>query len=325
MAEVTFKQDSLLLREWLANTTSNWYSGDSEENFKNNFDEISPYFQKAHIDYTWNAYGYRTPYDFDDLPSKFALCLGCSYTEGVGVGENDTWSARLERNLGFACVNMGISGGSSDVIVANSRLWMQNRFAKPYAVFIQIPEVSREPRVYIDPARKEVSGAGSTTVINPSWDLDVWHQNKEKIDRNARENNITTRHWITSNNLSITALAWQNLGVPVLFFTYDNDGDIIYPNHDVLRVTGDMMMTKDDKVDFARDLSHNGYITSENIAIALEHRFKEVEEWRNSDSVEPQPYSYNNPIWSDDATEYDDFYRMLGIRIIKGRRPFIYE
>lgn len=324
MAELTFKQDSLLLREWLANTTSDWYSGDSEENFRDNFDEISPYFQKAEINYKWNAHGYRTHYDFDDLPDKFALCFGCSYTEGVGVGESDTWSARLEKTLGFACVNMGISGGSSDVIVANSRLWMQNRYAKPYAVFIQIPEVSREPRVYIDSKRTGV-GFASSTVINPSWDLDPLHRNKEKIDAQARASHVTSRFWVTSNNLSMAALAWQNWGVPTLFFTYDNDGDIIYHSHDVLRVTGDMMMTKDDDVDFARDLSHNGYITSENIAIALEHRFKEVEEWRNSDSIEPQPYSFGNPIWSNDATEFDDYFKMLGIRVIKGRRPFIYE
>ena len=325
MAELTFKQDSLLLREWLANTTSLWYSGDSEDNFKKNFNEISPYFQKAYIDYNWNSYGYRTPYDFDDLPSKFALCFGCSYTEGVGVGENDTWTARLEKNLGFACVNMGISGGSSDVIVANSRLWIQNRFRKPYAVFCQIPEVSREPRVYIDKYRKE-NGFASNTVVNPSWDLDPLHQNKQIIERRAKpEENITSRYWVTSNNLSMMALAWQNWGVPVLFFTYDNDGDIIYHSHDVLRVTGDMMMTKNDDVDFARDLAHNGYITSENIAIALEHRFNEVEEWRNSDSIEPQPYSFGNTVWSDDATEMQDYYRMLGMRIVKGRRPFIYE
>ena len=78
MAELTFKQDSLLLREWLANTTQDWYSGDSAENFRDNYDEISPYFQKAVIDYSWNAYGYRTPYDFDNMPDKFALCFGCS-------------------------------------------------------------------------------------------------------------------------------------------------------------------------------------------------------------------------------------------------------
>jgi len=324
VAELTFKQDSLLLREWLANTTQDWYSGDSAENFRDNYDEISPYFQKAVIDYSWNAYGYRTPYDFDNMPDKFALCFGCSYTEGVGVGEHDTWPGRLEKNLGFACVNMGISGGSSDVIVANSRLWMQNRFAKPYAVFIQIPETSREPRVFIDRERKN-RGMSSTTVINPSWDLDPEHQDKKRIDASALLKGITSRFWVTSNNLSMTALAWQNLGVPVLFFTYDNDGDIIYTSHDVLRITGEMMMTSDDNVDFARDLSHNGYITSENIAIALEHRFNEVEEWRNSDSVEPQPYSYGNPIWLDDAIEFDDFHRMLEFREIKGRRPFIYE
>ena len=325
MAELTFKQNSLLLREWLANISQPWYSGDTEENLRDNHSEISPYFQTAEISYDWNAYGYRTPYDFDDLPDKFALCFGCSYTEGVGVGDSDTWPSRLANYLGFPCVNLGISGGSSDVIVANSRLWMQNRFAKPYAVFIQIPETSREPRVYISGGRKDDAGFGSTTVVNPSWDLDPNHYNKSAIDDRATKQNITSRHWVTSNNLSMTALAWQNMGVPVLFFTYDNDGDIVYHSHDVLRVTGDMMMTKDDKVDFARDLSHNGYITNENIAIALEHRFKEIEEWRYSNSVEPQPYSYNNPIWIEDATEFDDHFKRLGRRLVKGRRPFIYE
>lgn len=324
MAEAIYKPSRLILREFLANKHMDWYSGDSEENFRENFDQISHYFQTAKIDYTWNSDGYRTKHEFDDLEDgNFALCFGCSYTEGVGVGEEDTWPAQVQKLIGVPCVNMGISGGGSDVITANTRLWMNNRYPKPHFVFIQIPEVSREPRVYIDPERTPDQFPGSV-MINPSWDMDSFHWDRDKVRTMADKKNLISRYWVTSNNLSLASAAWRAWGVPVLFFTYDMDGDIFMHHEDVMRVLSDFMHDKDGNVDYARDLAHNGRITNTNIASALVARYDEVEQWRANPGMESQPYT-KNPHWKDYPESWKALQDNLDYKEIKGRRPFIYE
>lgn len=324
MAEATYKPSRLILREWLANKRMDWYSGDSEENFKNNFDEIPKYFQTAVIDYKWNSDGYRTPYEFDELEAdNFALCFGCSYTEGVGVGQGDTWPGQLEELLDIPCVNMGISGSGSDTISANTRLWINNRYPKPHFVFIQIPEVSREPRVYIDPERGPDRFA-SNIVMNPSWDMDSFHWNRDKVRTMASRKNLISRYWVTSNNLSLVSTTWRTWGVPVLFFSYDADGDIMMHDDDVMRVRSELMHLSNGEVDFARDLAHNGRVTNANIASAIAKRYDDVQEWRKNPGVDPQPYTKNTN-WRDFPHSWDDLFHKLDMKSIKGRRPFIYE
>lgn len=327
MAECSYSPNRLLNREWLAGRTRPWFSGDSKENFDTNFDQIPDYFKTAKISYSWNSEGYRTKYEFDELnPEQFVLCFGCSYTEGVGVGEHDTWPAKLEKIIKKPCVNMGISGGSSDVIVANSRLWMSNRYPKPHMVIIQIPETSREPKVFISNDRGGAQKFISNTVIYPSYDLEETHWNREKIVKKAWYEDIVTRHWETGNMLSAIAWAWRNWGVPVLFWTYDGDGDIVYNPEDVMRITGELTSLNNGEVDWARDLAHNGAVTSHNIAVMLENRYLEVEEWRNSNSMEPQPYSKNKILSGNEFVEsWKDIQGKIKLHEIKGRRPFIYE
>lgn len=327
MAECSYSHNRLLAREWLASRTRPWFSGDSKENFRDNFDKIPKYFQTADISYSWNSDGYRTKYEFDELnPEEFVLCFGCSYTEGVGVGEYDTWPAHLEKLIKKPCVNMGISGGSSDVIVANSRLWMNNRYPKPHFVIIQIPETSREPKVFIDGDRGNIQKFISNYVIYPSYDLEETHWNRDKIKQKGFEENIITRFWETSNMLASISLAWRNWGVPVLFWTYDNDGDVVMHPEDVMRIGGELCTLSNGEVDWARDLSHNGAVSSHNIAVMLEERYLIVQEWRNSDSIEPQPYTKNKQMSNNDfPSSWQELQDQLIFNEIKGRRPFIYE
>lgn len=328
--EASYSPNRLLVREHLANRKSKWYSSDSPENYRDNYHELSDYFKNCKITYTWNSDGYRTKYEFDELvPEQFVLCFGCSYTEGVGVDDNDTWSSCLEKLIKKPCINMGMAGGSTDAIVANSNLWMNNRYPKPHFVMIQIPETSREPKVFIDNDRgtnEFVNKYISNYVVFPSYDLDSHHWNREKVDQMARDRNIISRHFVTSNNLAAISLAWRNWGVPVLFWTYDADGDIIMHPEDVMRISGELCTLANGDVDFARDMAHNGKQSSENIARMLEYRYHVVQEWRNSDSLEPQPYTKNKNIPNDDyPASWNSINAGIDYNEIKGRRPFIYE
>lgn len=64
---------------------------------------------------TINAEGFRATEDYADKPAdRYRLiCLGDSFTHGYGVGDDDTWPARLQALLpGVQAVNMGQGGYS---------------------------------------------------------------------------------------------------------------------------------------------------------------------------------------------------------------------
>lgn len=93
---------------------SNWSGTDNEENFKNN---PNPTYDKDSIIYQYNSHGFRCQ-EFDLTCTKpSVLCMGCSFTEGVGVPVNKTWAHHIEKNFpNYAVYNLGIGGGSSDTV-----------------------------------------------------------------------------------------------------------------------------------------------------------------------------------------------------------------
>ena len=94
------------------NVVTNWSGTDNEENFKRN---PKPGYTADSIVYKYNSHGYRTQ-EFDTVKPSM-LCLGCSFTEGVGVNIQDTWSAHLQERFSEHNVyNLGIGGCSGDTV-----------------------------------------------------------------------------------------------------------------------------------------------------------------------------------------------------------------
>lgn len=93
---------------------SYWSGSDSEELFKNT---MPPGWSETSIIYRYNSYGYRTTeFDFAS-PLPNILCLGCSFTEGIGNREEDSWVSIIKNSFPqYNVYNLGAGGGSNDTI-----------------------------------------------------------------------------------------------------------------------------------------------------------------------------------------------------------------
>lgn len=99
-----------------------FYKTDSRQLFQSNLALFGSdwIWSKVDIDYNLNSDGYRSR-EWDCLDfSGSILCFGCSITFGLGVRADQTWVAVLAQSLSIPCINLGLSGGSIQVIWANS-------------------------------------------------------------------------------------------------------------------------------------------------------------------------------------------------------------
>jgi len=70
------------------------------------------------VDYKFNDYGYRASFDYKPLlDDKKIVCIGCSFTEGVGLLEEETWPYLLSQQLGLSYLNLGVAGGSQGYVI----------------------------------------------------------------------------------------------------------------------------------------------------------------------------------------------------------------
>jgi hypothetical protein len=91
------------------------------------------YYRHNPVNYTLNSHKFRTK-EFKDIDWKNSIVLlGCSYTFGVGVTDDDTISAQLEKITGKPVVNLGQPGVSNAVIAYNS-YYLKENYPKPLAV-----------------------------------------------------------------------------------------------------------------------------------------------------------------------------------------------
>jgi len=115
------------------NLTTNWSGTDTEDNFKRN---PKPGYTADSITYNYNSYGYRT----HEFNTGGVLCLGCSFTEGIGVANEYIWPTLLQQQF-TDVYNLGVGGSSGDSVAR--LLTNVVTILKPTAVFILWPQMFR--------------------------------------------------------------------------------------------------------------------------------------------------------------------------------------
>lgn len=105
-------------RNHLVNKTLYWSGSDQEQDFKKRIKkeghtQTVQHYLKNPIEYTYNNFGYRT-YDDFNRKDKGIVTLGCSYTEGVGLHLEHTWSYRIAKKLNKKFWNLGEGGFGLD-------------------------------------------------------------------------------------------------------------------------------------------------------------------------------------------------------------------
>lgn len=94
--------------------TSYWAVPDTRENFLKN---PKPGYTETSIVYRYNRHGFRTHEFNKNSPKPSILCLGCSFTEGIGVAAEHAWPSLIEQHFPTHQVyNLGIAGSSGDAV-----------------------------------------------------------------------------------------------------------------------------------------------------------------------------------------------------------------
>lgn len=200
--------------------------------------QINGWLDEPWLTYNYNEHGFRDE-SFDDRPC--GLAFGCSFTEGTGLHQHQTWPSVLSKLLGIKIWNLGVAGSAGDTVFRLLDHYLPK--FNPKFVCVLVPP----------PVRFEICGAD-----------DVWKIYSATYPHNAQHPEVVKEWLIYRNNEVVTQrknlLAIQQLcdqaKVPLFLehpwkfsenqcpYIDDNDPEIknkIYTN-----------------VSMARDLSHPG-------------------------------------------------------------------
>jgi len=237
-----YDTNSFLIYEEMCNSVSNFYSTDSEQLFRNNNKKLGKHWKyyKSTIKYKFNSLGYRTK-EITDLNKDFLLTFGCSYTEGVGLYQNELWCENIAKNLNLDLYNHAKQATGIDIQYYNAMLWNMNQMPKPKLIIVQWPYKTRKSFGSRQNDHLYITDLSGTSTADGKW----WGK---RYIQDSGEMELNVLFWIESfNNV------WKLAGVPVLNFTWDHD-----LSEHLTRSKYQMYYIKNKNRDKARDLSHDG-------------------------------------------------------------------
>lgn len=112
-----------------------WMQGDDEKTLEKNKSRTSSSwkYRTKKVTYTINSSGYRAP-EWNQIDWKNSIVLfGCSCTYGIGVSDDETIAYHLEKLSGRPVINLGVGGGSNNLIIQNN-INLLELCDTPYAV-----------------------------------------------------------------------------------------------------------------------------------------------------------------------------------------------
>lgn len=219
-----------------------FFSTDSKQQFVANKRKLGPdwAYYNSTIEYKFNNLGYRTK-NIDELNDNFLLTFGCSYTEGVGLNQNETWAELIAPKINLDLYNHAKQGSGVDIQYYNAMLWIMSGKPKPKMIIVQWPHKSRKSFADTIGDQIHIQDRSYTKTIDGKW----W---KKRYIQDTAEMELNVLFWFESfNNL------WKLEEVPVLNFTWDDDLS------ETLKRSRYLIHRIKPKIyDKARDLSHDG-------------------------------------------------------------------
>ena len=150
----------LLYFHEVAGKTLNWYCGDDLENYNKHNKKGWHYHNSAeNLEYKFNSLGYRTK-ELSDTKDDYILVFGCSYTEGVGLYQEEIWCNKIAKMYDIEVINLAKAGTGPDIVALNTQLFVKNKFKLPKCVVIQWPHSSRKSFAYIENSTKSANSLG---------------------------------------------------------------------------------------------------------------------------------------------------------------------
>jgi hypothetical protein len=119
------------------NTTVDFWDTDSEWFFNRNKPILGKdwIWHDRPVTYKVNSLGYRMN-EFDQIDwSNYIAVFGCSFTAGVGLPLEETWSHRISKSLNCDLVNAGIPGGGNSCMLMNFYRLLASKKPPKVAIF----------------------------------------------------------------------------------------------------------------------------------------------------------------------------------------------
>ena len=165
-----------------AGTIQKWSDYDTKELFDQNC-KISENFQKlkafgwldTEVEYKYNKQGFRS-IEFD-LTLSAGLALGCSYTEGIGIHNKDTWVSVLSNKIQHPIYNLGVGASAMDTVYRIAEYWIP--VLKPKFVVMACPGKYRlEICDYNGNYRTYFPRIDTDSILYKEWIMNTENSNK---------------------------------------------------------------------------------------------------------------------------------------------------
>lgn len=227
-----------------AGQTLEFLPSDSKENFEKLC--ADPQNQKYFMEQGWlepgairyqiNSQGFRCK-DFD-LQARNIVCLGCSFTIGIGLPLESTWPQLVANELEVQTCTLAWGGSSADTCFRWAEYWLP--ILKPCGVFVLLPPPHRfELLTNNSDLPADVFLPGNHSYSNSGFNRYLKHW--FSVDENSRLNS-------KKNKLAIQQLS-NDLNMPC--FAYD---------------VFDFMANSREVVGWARDMMHAGPLAHRQLA-----------------------------------------------------------
>lgn len=244
-----FKFLDLAVRPRYVDKDPNFFSGtDTKAVYEKNL-KILPddwHYRSKKIFYRRNSLGYRTKELSEVNQDNFFITYGCSFTEGVGLAEDETWPHATAELLDMDYLNYGLGGGGPETVYLNSLCFLKNSPIKPKFVIIQWPSIGRQITKYLD----------DFIPIVPASILDKTNVYPKAIEQFNWS--VKTGSYFYDNYIAYMAthILWKTAGVPVYQWALNGEWAEFFG----YQVMDTYFPTPKEKIEIhkARDLLHFG-------------------------------------------------------------------
>jgi hypothetical protein len=262
------------LHQQNAGKTFPWFGTDQPERFN-----PESGYNKEDISYTFNTHGYRCK----ELQPAKILFLGCSYTFGTGLQEDETWAAQVANHFLSPCMNIGYQGAG--IHYMQRTLMKVFDVVKPELVIALVPYSYRFELVSSDLGHPlkvwSKSGINSKTFTGKDQDRTFSYElftTREQEDFQMVQGLFTIQQFLTAKACKFAWNVWEYEEKKSAFFRSLLTSDL-QSSHWESDVFNNHIRWKDLKLK-ARDSSHPGKAFHETYAKEVigkaEHLWKAV-------------------------------------------------
>ena len=214
------------------NKTLYWKASDTENKFKRKLKEkpeTVSYWKDKSIEYRYNNYGFRT-YDDFNKDDEGIVCLGCSFTEGIGLPLEYNWGYKLAKHFNLKHWNLGQHAMGLETafrLLLGVSDWL--KFKK---VFLFVPPFYRNELIvsdndFIEPYLTEASDVDKGFIHSMGGQVDphIFSSFEPKVTRFYESilygSRLNERLRMIRNLCSIQGLC-KHLGVEFYYQTFSN-------------------------------------------------------------------------------------------------------